>query len=133
MVRERSQVDVVVHVEASGFGKAHGGVLLAFVGELGWRHTKIGVIDTGQTLLPKRVAVLVHLNLAALDDTFHIRIGDSGELGEVRQGVAVHGTGRHQFIGNEAIVLDGIEHVTERTTLREGHVAVGTDSGFSAV
>ena len=85
MVCERSQVDVVVHVEASRFGKGHRSVLLAVVGELGRRNAKVGVVNASQALLPKRAAVLVHLDFAALDDTFHIRVGDSGEFGEVRQ------------------------------------------------
>ena len=76
MVRERGQVDVVVHVEARRFGKAHGRVLLAIVGELGGRHAKVGIVNASQALLPQRIAVLVHLDFAALDDTSYIRVGD---------------------------------------------------------
>ena len=45
----------------------------------------------------------------------------------------MHGTGRHLAVGHEAVVLDGIKHITEGTALREGHVAVGADGGFGAV
>ena len=45
----------------------------------------------------------------------------------------MHGTSGHQLVGNEAIVFDGIQHITERTTLREGYIAMGADSGLGTI
>ena len=127
---ERGQVDVVVHVEACRFSETLRCVFLAVVGELCRRNAKISVVNTSQAFLPKGIAVLVHLDLTALDDAFHIRVGHSRKFVEVRQGVAMHGASGHLTVGNETIVLDGVKHITEGSTLREGDVAVGTDSGL---
>ena len=122
MMGKRGNHHVIVVTDAQLLGETLRRVFLAFVGELFGTNTQIGVENGIQSFLPRRGESLVRI----FDNRLGIGFDRCVQLAvHVAVGAVIQA--RVGFLGHDAVTVDDVGHVVERTAAAQIGIAVHTD------